>query len=409
MDFNLNSFSSNLMLVALVLVGLCCLYLLYSNFTKVREIEELKGRVEDLKKIFLNQQIHNDETFSKINTVLFQTLTNGQSQSVNLDEKTSNSSSVVNNEIAREVSVELKKSVLSATKTINIDIENVDNLEGNMAKNNIIINKEGYISNNVSNVSNVSNTSEKINTEYITNTNNNENKEINIDLHDLDNLDDVNETEPILDTDMDMDELDLDDNCEEIDTDKLVSSKFESHILDKEGDVQITKDNLFNLDTVNINNAEVFDDLEDTLSIATAPIDETNDIINHNSNFNLDDIQDIDDIDDIDILEPVDITTVQHNQFNVNITKVEDIDLSELLNGNSNQTKKSESNQEHNESNELQKENKDNIKSIDIDTPKTEYNSMSVKQLKDIAKSHGLKTTGTKQELVQILLAFDAK
>ena len=158
MDFNLNSFSSNLMLVALVLVGLCCLYLLYSNFTKVREIEELKGRVEDLKKIFINQQIHNDETFSKINTVLFQTLTNGQSQSVNLDEKTSNSSSVVNNEIAREVSVELKKSVLSATKTINIDIENVDNLEGNMAKNNIIINKEGYISNNVSNVSNVSNT-----------------------------------------------------------------------------------------------------------------------------------------------------------------------------------------------------------------------------------------------------------
>ena len=44
------------------------------------------------------------------------------------------------------------------------------------------------------------------------------------------------------------------------------------------------KDNLFNLDTVNITNAEIFDDLEDTLSIATAPIDETNDIINHNSN-----------------------------------------------------------------------------------------------------------------------------
>jgi Cu/Ag efflux protein CusF len=64
---------------------------------------------------------------------------------------------VVNTEIAREVSVELKKSVLSATKTINIDIENVDNLEGgNMTMNNIIINKEGYISNNVSNVSNAS-------------------------------------------------------------------------------------------------------------------------------------------------------------------------------------------------------------------------------------------------------------
>ena len=413
MDFNLNSFSSNLMLIALVLVSLCCLYLLYSNFTKVREIEELKGRVEDLKKIFLNQQMHNDETFSKINTVLFQTLTNGQSsgqssgqtQSSSVDIKPDNSNYSagtldklnVNDEIAKEVSVELKQSVLSPTKIINIDTENVDNLEGNTTTNNIIINKEGYISHNLSN------TSEKTTTE---NKNTNENKEINIDLHDLDNLDDANEPDPNLDTDMNMEELDLDDNCEEFDTDKLVSSKSDSHILDKEGDIQITKDNLFNIDTVNITNAEIFDDLEDTLSIATAPIDETNDIINHNSNFNLDDIQDID---DIDILEPIDVKTVQPN---VNVTKVEDIDLSELLNGNTNQTKKTESNQANSESNELlneNKENKENIKTIEIDTPKTDYNSMPVKQLKDIAKSHGLKTTGTKQELVQLLLAFDAK
>ena len=34
---------------------------------------------------------------------------------------------------------------------------------------------------------------------------------------------------------------------------------------------------------------------------------------------------------------------------------------------------------------------------------------MSVKQLKDIAKSHGLKTTGTKQELIQLLLVHDSK
>ena len=412
MDFNLNSFSSNLMLIALVLVSLCCLYLLYSNFTKVREIEELKGRVEDLKKIFLNQQMHNDETFSKINTVLFQTLTNGQSsgqtQSSSVDIKSDNSNYStgtidklnVNDEIAKEVSVELRQSVLPPTKIINIDTKNIDNLEGNTTTNNIIINKEGYISHNVSN------TSEKITTE---NKNTNENKEINIDLHDLDNLDDANEPDLNLDTDMNMEELDLDDNCEEFDTDKLVSSKSDSHILDKEGDIQITKDNLFNIDTVNITNAEIFDDLEDTLSIATAPIDETNDIINHNSNFNLDDIQDID---DIDILEPIDVKTVQPN---VNVTKVEDIDLSELLNGNTNQTKKTESNQANSESNELlnenkeNKENKENIKTIEIDTPKTDYNSMPVKQLKDIAKSHGLKTTGTKQELVQLLLAFDAK
>jgi len=396
MDFNLNSFSSNLMLVALVLVGLCCLYLLYSNFTKVREIEELKCRVEDLKKIFMNQQIHNDETFSKINTVLFQTLTNGQATGQPTGQPTeqpNNSLSAVeildkldvNDEIAREVSIELKQNVLSPTKIINIDIENVDNLEGNTTTNNIIINKEGYSSNPPV----LGNALEKTTTD-----------DKNIDLHDLDNLDDANDADPNLDTDMNMDELDLDDNCEELDVDKLVSSKSASY---NDSNERITKDNLFNLDTVNITNAEIFDDLEDTLSIATAPIDETNDIINHNSNFNLDDIQDIQDIDDIDILEPVDITTIQPD---VNVAKVADIDLSELLNGNSNQTKKPVSNQENNENDELQKEN---IKTIEIDTPKTDYNNMSVKQLKDIAKSHGLKTTGTKQELVQILLAFDAK
>jgi hypothetical protein len=417
MDFNLNSFSSNLMLIALVLVSLCCLYLLYSNFTKVREIEELKGRVEDLKKIFLNQQIHNDETFSKINTALFQTLTNGQfsvqsseqttgqMQSASVDIKLDNSSySIgpmdklnVNNDIAEEVSVELRQSVLPPTKIINIDTENIDNLEGDKMTNNIIINKEGYISYNVSNKSVKTTTENKYN---------NDNKEINIDLHDLDNLDDINEAEANIDTDMNMEELDLDDNCEEINVDKLVSDTIESNLFDKESKEQINKDNLFNIDTVNIINAEIFDDLEDTLSIATAPIDETNDIINHNSNFNLDDIQDIDDIDNNDILEPSDIKTVQPN---VNVTKVEDIDLSELLNGNTNQTKEIESNQDNSESNELLKENNENIKTIEIDTPKTDYNSMPVKQLKDIAKSHGLKTTGTKQELIQLLLAFDAK
>ena len=415
MEFNLNSFSSNLMLVALVLVGLCCLYLLYSNFTKVREIEELKCRVEDLKKIFMNQQIHNDETFSKINTVLFQTLTNGQSneqpQIATLDSKLDNSSYVVekldklevNDEIAREISVELNRSVLSPTKIINIDIENVDNLEGNIKTQNIIINKEGYISNKISNVANASNIA---NASNVANASNISEKittnDKHIDLHDLDNLDDA-EADPNLDTDMNMDELDLDDNCEELDTDKLVSR--ESHILDNnnnDNNERITKDNLFNIDAVNITNSDIFDDLEDTLSIATAPIDETNDIINHNSNFNLDDIQDID---DIDILEPIDITTIQPNA-----TNVEDIDLSKLLNGNSNQTKKSTSNQENNTllTNTSVLGNA-NLKTIEIDAPKTDYNNMSVKQLKDVAKSHSLKTTGTKQELVQILLAFDAK
>ncbi len=401
MEMNLNSFSSNLMLIALVLVGLCCLYLLYSNFTKVREIEELKRRVEDLKKIFLNQQMHNDETFSKINNVLFQSLTNGQIPNPNLA-NISNSGLTdkqeqglatpldVNNEIAKEVSAEINQNFAlastSPTKTINIDADNSNNLDSKSGDN-IVINKEGYVNENNS-------MTDETDTNAIKKLNMQESKEINIDLHDLDNLDDLNDADPNLDNDMNIDELDLDENCEEINTDKMVSSKKEQNLFDGDNDVQVTKDNLFNLDTVNITNAEIFDDLEDTLSIATAPIDETNDVINHTNNFNLDDIQDIPDIDALDNLESIDIKTVQ-----LNVATSEDNDISQLLNGNINQSKNIESHQNE----------KQSMKTIEIDAPKIDYNSMSVKQLKDIAKSYVLKSTGTKQELIQILLAHDSK
>ena len=39
---DLQSISSNLLLVGFALIGICCLYLLYSNFSKIREINELK-------------------------------------------------------------------------------------------------------------------------------------------------------------------------------------------------------------------------------------------------------------------------------------------------------------------------------------------------------------------------------
>ena len=64
---DLQSISSNLLLISFVLISLCCLYLLYSNFSKNREINELKRNVEDLKTIFFNQQKHNDETYNHIN------------------------------------------------------------------------------------------------------------------------------------------------------------------------------------------------------------------------------------------------------------------------------------------------------------------------------------------------------
>ena len=59
-------FSSNLLLIGFLLISLCCLYLLYSNFVKVREIDDIKHKFDDLKKIFFNQQQHNDETYNKM-------------------------------------------------------------------------------------------------------------------------------------------------------------------------------------------------------------------------------------------------------------------------------------------------------------------------------------------------------
>ena len=64
--FDLQDLSSNLLLVGFALISICCLYLLYSNFTKVREINEIKLKCEDLTKIFINQQKHNDETYTKM-------------------------------------------------------------------------------------------------------------------------------------------------------------------------------------------------------------------------------------------------------------------------------------------------------------------------------------------------------
>ena len=64
--FNLQDLSSNLLLVGFVLISICCLYLLYTNFTKVRDINEIKSKFEDLKTIFFNQQKQNDESYIKI-------------------------------------------------------------------------------------------------------------------------------------------------------------------------------------------------------------------------------------------------------------------------------------------------------------------------------------------------------
>lgn len=63
---DLQGLSSNIVLIGFVLLSICCLYLLYSNFKKTRELEELNQKMDDLKTIFFNQQKHNDLTQSHL-------------------------------------------------------------------------------------------------------------------------------------------------------------------------------------------------------------------------------------------------------------------------------------------------------------------------------------------------------
>jgi len=75
-----------------------------------------------------------------------------------------------------------------------------------------------------------------------------------------------------------------------------------------------------------------------------------------------------------------------------------DLDLNELLNGNSNSNSNSGDNIKPNENSDS------DIKKIDIESEsKLNINNMSIKQLKDLAKTYKLKTTGTKSELIATL------
>ena len=120
---NIQDLSSNLLLVGFALISICCLYLLYSNFSKVREINELKYKFEDLKNIFINQQKHNDESYIKIMKLL------QESENISDD----NSKNLLDIQINKINSSDNYKS----TKVINI---NSKSLANNILNANNIIN-----------------------------------------------------------------------------------------------------------------------------------------------------------------------------------------------------------------------------------------------------------------------------
>ena len=402
---DLNNISSNLLLIGFALVSLCCLYLLYSNFTKVREIEELKRKVEDLKKIFFNQQQHNDETYARMITMIQSGLQHPHTQeqlealmhnTTQLKQSPEMNNSVnqvgidENNILANEMMAEIGNTT-QKVKVITIDPNANSNVLDNV--DDVIINKEGA--------------DDSIATDK---------KEIILDLHDLDNVEPTNN-----DNIDNLDNLDDLNDLNELETESL------DNILDDNNDDEYDQ-SLNNLNTskpniFDINNIDDTIDatIDDIASITTDPIVDLDDVIGNNSNnnfnideidnlediHNLEDIDNLDDLDDIDNLDSLDnikkiditvdttTTDLQSNEIN---TKQEDLDLNELLNGKSD--KKAKSNKTDKFDNNEQIDN-DNIKKIEItDDSKTNLHNMSIKQLKDLAKSYKLKTTGTKSELI---------
>jgi hypothetical protein len=404
---DLNSISSNLLLIGFALVSICCLYLLYSNFTKVREIEELKSKVEDLKKIFFNQQKHNDETYSRMLTMIQggasteNAIINTPEHPLHLAPHTIGAITIdANTNIANEMMNDIKQEI--NTKIINID----PNLCDNNIPTTIIISKEGLLQT----------TDNKINK-----VNEDTKKEITLDLQELDNL------EPAEDNLDDIDNASLNnilnDNIDnDIDEDVELLSNKHSNVFNDSDDIPINKSNIFEINNIDDTISEIdidnitdniIDDInDDSESIATEPIDaDLDDIIcNNNIDIPTEDNDDftIDNLDDneIDIegtLNEITITQTDNNDIkNIEINldntpsnndKLDDldldVDLNDILNGKSDNVKKAD------------------IKTIEIETisndNKTNLNNMSIKQLKDLAKTHKLKSTGTKNELINAL------
>ena len=376
---DLQSLSLNLLLVGFALVSICCLYLLYSNFTKVRDIEDLKHKVEDLKNIFFNQQKHNDDTYDKIMNILQKDL-------------------YLNSQISQTASSAPSASSSSNT-TEQIDINN-----------------------------------NKIHTKFInidTTLNNNINLQELDDMADMDDIDNMDELNYDIDN---LSNLDADDNNNNYD------DNYNDNNIDDNVYIPDIEDNIFNsIHVVNNNTSKTVCD--DTISIATDPMiseldlneimegSNTQDLKHHILKDNdlgngLDDLDN--DLDDLDNDLELDLDT--NNEINFNETKQINIDNNDTLlntitinnsqqfinldNSNSNvKTISVNENSNYNnteteietETIELDKLLSGEIKKIEINNKNTDLNTMSIKQLKELAKTHNIKISGNKKDLITAL------
>lgn len=378
---DLQGLSSNILLVGFVLVGIACLYLLYSNYKKTQELEELQEQVRSLKDIFTTSQANYLELRERLLYLL-----QGNQQSQNITEV----DIVKKNEIKN---IEIDNNIpLLSTQDDNIHLESIKTIK---------LKEEQNL------VSTVFNSNEEKKNEDDKNI---KTIDINNDLDDLKDLEELeNPKEENFNEDNNEDDISNNDDMNTIDLGDVEQVK--EKILNS---VYSFKDD--NLDIEDLINDMIDNEILETQSIKTDP--NNNDL--NDLDIDLDEIQNHIDIDNNDSSN-VDIE-LPTETINIDLTKTikldNDIDiLSTLLNNKDdnitdNNYKKITVDLDYNiEQSSNKKVNDTNTKSIIIENKNDSQNdqqqdlhSMSVKQLKELAKIKKIKTVGTKQELIQALL-----
>lgn len=377
--FDLNEISSNIILIGFVIVGILCLYLLYSNFQKSKQIQELQTRVEDIKNIFINQQRHNDETHAKLMNIMQNTNPN----STNPDYLTKEKLDALNTEVIATKKININPNITNSQLLIqNMDIKDIDDV--------IVINENPDFNND-----------------------NRNSKEINIDLHDLDNMSDAHSNNSMNELNMDIDEG-IEDEKDNSDV-EIENITFENNDIE-----ELTDANMFD-----IRHAMKKDD--DNESIATEQMisdADLNDIMNEE--INLEEVNVVEDVnndldnDDLDNLD-LDLDDINNfKQVNLNDTAtLEETIVNNITSDDSTKTitfGSENSNNDDTETIELDKLLSGDVKKIEItkdlknkDNSTNDINSMSLKQLKEHAKNLKIKTTGlSKQELITAITSATA-
>jgi hypothetical protein len=447
---DLQGLSSNIVLIGFVLLSICCLYLLYSNFKKTRELEELNQKMDDLKTIFFNQQKHNDLTQSHL------------AQLINSSDPSSTIAITNANQHVVSQQPTQQQQIAEVIKQVNIN-KNANSVESVMVS--------GSRDNTIE---------QKNNKSIVVDLDDQLNSDITNDLKELETLDDPVDKDSS-NNDEDIENLDIDNTEEIIDNiyDSEHSLKVDIIIDDDDAtDVndidleyvleEMTKKSLnevnANLEDDNINNLNDLDDLDNDIlddntdcveSIKTDPIPHDLDDLD----IDLEEIGDVSG--DADICEPNDDDNIDldldditeyitddirnsmspqntNNTMNIEPTPIMNTDATTKqinIDSTSNLTKSTISQQSlepdattknislsqtsQSTPNQTTDSSKEKTISLDqllngkpdrkVDTNAKEpltsemLYDMSLKQLKELAKTHKIKANGSKQEIITIL------